>query len=150
MNLRISWGTGIFIAFALFMAFILFFVFTVQSDSSYDNELVVEDYYKQERVLQERLDKEQNAAELQHKLQIINTQDAIKIIFPEEFDPKLIQGKVSLYRPSAQQLDFEIPISLSAPYLLIPKSGLAGGRWDIIIEWQYKEQKYLNKQMLNL
>jgi hypothetical protein len=150
MNLRISWGTGIFIAFALFMAFILFFVFTVQSDSSYDNELVVEDYYKQERVLQERLDKEQNAAGLQHKLQIINTQDAVKIIFPEEFDPKLIQGKVSLYRPSAQQLDFEIPISLSAPYLLIPKSGLAGGRWDIIVEWQYKEQKYLNKQMLNL
>ena len=150
MNLRISWGTGIFIAFALFMAFILFFVFTVQSDSSYDNELVVEDYYKQERVLQERLDKEQNAAELQHKLQIINTQGAVKIIFPEEFDPKLIQGKVSLYRPSAQQLDFEIPISLSAPYLLIPKSGLAGGRWDIIVEWQYKEQKYLNKQMLNL
>ena len=150
MNLKISWGTGIFIAFVLFMAFILFFVFSVQSDSSYDNELVVEDYYKQERVLQERLDKEQNAAGLRQKLQVINTEDAVKIIFPEEFDPKLIQGKVSLYRPSAQKLDFEIPISLSSPYLLIPKSGLAGGRWDIIVDWQYKGENYLNKQMLNL
>ena len=125
-------------------------MFKVQSDSSYDNELVIEDYYKQERVLQALLDKEQNAANLKNKLQITNTKEAVKIIFPEDFDPKLIQGKVSLYRPSSQSLDFEMPISISTSYLLIPKDGLAGGRWDISIDWQYKGQQYFNKEMLNL
>lgn len=148
--MKINWGTGIVIAFGLFMSFILFFVFRVQSDSKYDNELVVEDYYKQERVLESRLEKEQNAADLQHKIQIINDGEALRIIFPEGFDPEKISGNVSLYRPSAQKLDFEVPISLSSPYLLIPKSGLAGGRWDIIIDWQYNGKNYLSKEMLNL
>lgn len=148
--MKINWGTGIVIAFGLFMSFILFFVFRVQSDSKYDNELVVEDYYKQERVLESRLEKEHNAAGLEHKLQITDTGKDIKIIFPEGFDYKQISGKVSLYRPSAQKLDFEMPVSLSSPYLLIPKRGLAGGRWDIIVDWKYQDKNYLSKEKLNL
>ena len=148
--MKINWGTGIVIAFALFMAFILFFVFRVQSDSAYDNELVVEEYYKQERVLQSQLDKEQNAVSLVHKLQIQDVGNDIQIEFPEGFDINKITGKVSLYRPSSQKLDFEIPISLSTNHLLIPKSDLAGGRWDITVEWQYDGKGYINKEMLNL
>jgi len=44
--MKINWGTGIVIAFGLFMAFILYFVIEVQSNSKYDNDLVVEEYYK--------------------------------------------------------------------------------------------------------
>ncbi|WP_294818477.1 FixH family protein [uncultured Flavobacterium sp.] len=146
--MKLNWGTGIVTAFALFMGFILFFVFRVQSDSKYDNELVVEDYYKQERALQARLEKEQNAAALAHKIEIKDTKDNIQIIFPEGFDPKQVTGKVSLYRPSAQNLDNEITISLSSPYLLIPKNGLAGGRWDIIIDWQYDGKQYLSREKM--
>ncbi len=148
--MKINWGTGIVIAFALFMAFILFFVFRVQSDSKYDNELVVEEYYKQERVLQAQLDKEQNSAGLIHKVQIQNEKEAITISFPEGFDSEKITGKVSLYRPSDKKLDLEIPISLSGHHLLIPKSDLAGGRWDITVDWQYEGKAYSNKQMLTL
>ena len=144
--MKINWGTGIVIAFLMFMSFILFFVFKVQSDSKYDNELVIEEYYKQERVLEALLDREQNAADLKDKLQIDNSNaDVIKIVFPKEFDFKNIKGKVSLYRPSDQKLDFETPISLSASYLLIPKSDLAGGRWDITIDWQYNGKGYVKK-----
>lgn len=148
--MKLNWGTGIVMAFALFMAFILYFVFKVQSDSNYDNELVVEEYYKQERGLQATLDKEQNAASLVQKVKIETTAEAIKVTFPEEFDIKKIKGKVSLYRPSSQKLDFEIPISLSAPYLLIPKRDLAGGRWDITIDWSYEGKGYVVKYMLNI
>ncbi|MCO6149218.1 FixH family protein [Flavobacterium sp. NRK1] len=149
--MKINWGTGIVIAFLMFISFILFFVFKVQSDSKYDNELVVEEYYKQERGLEALLDREQNAADLKDKLQIDNSNaDVIKIVFPKEFDFKNIKGKVSLYRPSDRKLDFETPISLSASYLLIPKSDLAGGRWDITIDWQYNGKGYTNKIMLNL
>jgi hypothetical protein len=149
--MKINWGTGIIMAFALFMGFILFFVFRVQSDHKYDNELVVEEYYKQERGLEAVLGKEQNAAGLTQKVQIDNSdKQVIKITFPDGFDITKIKGKVSLYRPSDQRLDFEIPISLSKPYLLIPKSDLAGGRWDITVDWQYNGRGYLNKEMLNL
>mgnify|MGYP006208917377 CR=1 FL=1 len=39
-SMKINWGTGIVIAFGLFMTFILYFVFEVQSNSKYDNDLV--------------------------------------------------------------------------------------------------------------
>ena len=59
-----------------------------------------------------------------------------------------INGKVSIYRPSSQKLDFEINISLSSPYLLIPKSNLTGGLWDISVDWNYNETDYLNKETI--
>ncbi|WP_296145285.1 FixH family protein [uncultured Flavobacterium sp.] len=147
---KINWGTGIFIAFATFMGFILFFVFLVQSDSKYDNELVVEDYYKYETGLQKELTKEENAVELADKIQFEENDNGLKIQFPKTFDCKKITGKVSLYRPSSQKLDFEIPISLSSSDLLIPKSDLAGGRWDIIVDWEFNGVGYLDKKQLTI
>ncbi|WP_298392669.1 FixH family protein [Flavobacterium sp.] len=146
--MKINWGTGIVIAFALFMSFILFFVFNVQSNSKYDNELVVEEYYKKEIVAQQDLDREQNAYDLSTKVIIKTTAEGISIDFPADFEYENIKGIVSLYRPSNQKLDFEIPISLSSSHLLIPKSNLVGGRWDITIDWNYKDKKYLSKELV--
>lgn len=147
---KMNWGMGIVIAFGTFMAFILFFVFLVQSDQKYDNELVIENYYKYETGLQKQLDKENLAEKLNKKVMIWTDFEGIKVSFPTEFGYKNVTGKVSLYRPSDQKLDFEIPISLSSQDLLIPKSQLAGGRWDIIVEWNFNEVGYLNKEKLTV
>ena len=62
--MKISWGTGIVIAFGLFITFILYFVFTVQSDSKYDNELVVDEYYKHDAHFGDEMTRVQNVADL--------------------------------------------------------------------------------------
>lgn len=145
--MKINWGTGIVIAFALFMSFILFFIIKVQTNSKYDNEFVVKEYYKKELLAQQDLDKEQNAYDLKKDQVLIKeVPEGIAIDFPKDFDFNTIKGKVSLYRPSNQKLDFEVPISLSSAHLLIPKSNLVGGRWDISIDWNYQGKNYLNKQ----
>lgn len=146
--MKINWGTGIVIAFGLFMTFILYFVFKVQSDSKYDNELVVEEYYKHDVHFGDEMVRIQNAHDLAQKPVITATTNGITIVFPEVFVPKDIKGKVSLYRPSNKKLDLEIPISLSNATLLIPKKSLAGGRWDINMEWQYKGTAYLTKETI--
>jgi hypothetical protein len=134
------------VAFALFMSFILFFVFKVQSDKKYDNELVINDYYKHEKGLSNQQQKQQNAYDLTHKVEISVENKSVLISFPSDFDYKKIEGKISLYRPSDQSLDFEIPISLSSSNLLIPEDVLAGGRWDIYIDWSYEDTEYFNKK----
>jgi hypothetical protein len=144
--MKINWGTGIVIAFALFMSFILYFVFKVQSDSKYDNELVTEEYYKKEIRVQSDIQNGQNANDLKIKVVITNTEKGIQIAFPKDLDFKKIKGTVSLYRPSNQKLDFDTPISLSSPDLLIPKNNLVGGLWDITVEWTYEGITYLNKE----
>ena len=146
--MKINWGTAIVIAFGLFITFILYFVFKVQSDSKYDNELVTEDYYKKEQQVQGDIEKQQSANKLEHKVVVKKSEEGLTIVFPSEFDYKNIKGKVSLYRPSSQKLDFEIPISLSSSNLLIPNSNLVGGLWDISIDWTYENSKYLNKETI--
>jgi hypothetical protein len=46
------------------MAFILYFVIKVQSNSKYDNELVVEEYYKHDAKFGDEMIRVQNAHDL--------------------------------------------------------------------------------------
>lgn len=144
--MKINWGTGVVIGFGSFMTFILFFVFLVQSNSKYDNELVADDYYKQESNVQRDIESQTLSNALKTKLKIEKTAEGIQIIFPAAIDYKNINGTISLYRPSNQKLDFETKISLSSPIMLIPKHKLIGGLWEISVNWKVEELTYLNKE----
>lgn len=144
----INWGTGIVIAFVLFIVFILYFVFSVQSNSKYDNELVVEEYYKQDAKFGDEMERLQNAQDLTQKPIITNTAAGITIIFSEVFSAKEISGKVFFYRPSAKKFDFEVPILLSNATMNVPTEKLFGGRWTINMEWEYKGKQYLTKEVV--
>jgi len=143
-----NWGTSIVIAFILFMSFIFYFIIKVQTNSKYDNELVVEEYYKHDAHYSEEFDKVQNAQDLHEKPLIENTTAGVKISFPAAFIPEKIKGKVSLYRPSAKKMDFERPVQLSGSTLLIPKSDFVGGNWDMTLSWTYDGKSYITKEKL--
>ena len=140
--MKISWGTGIVIAFVLFIGFILFFVISMTTQKKYQYDLVTEKYYQKELVFQKRIDAEKNAKQLKQNISVRKIPEGLEIIFPEEFNPKKIKGTIFLYRPSNKQLDFEIPISISKSYLLMPDKRLLGGRWNIEINWQYNSTPY--------
>lgn len=146
--MKINWGTSVVIAFASFMLFILYFVVKVQSNSKYDNELVVEEYYKHDANYQQELAKLQNGADLKQKPTFTKTADGIEITFPKAFDINKISGNVSFYRSSNKKLDFEVPISISSATLLIPKKRLVGGLWDITINWKYNNTDYISKETI--
>lgn len=146
--MKINWGTSIVIAFGLFITFILYFVFKVQSDSKYENELVVEEYYKQELTFENQLKKEQNANDNSQQIRINASDEGIVIIFPTDLDLTQVKGKVSFYRPSNQDLDFEVPISFSGSHLLIPKQNLVDGLWDISVDWTYGGKEFLTKKTI--
>ena len=146
--MKINWGTSIVIAFASFILFILFLVSKVQSNSKYDNELVVEEYYKHDANYQQELAKLQNGADLKQKPTFTKTADGIEITFPKAFDINKISGNVSFYRSSNKKLDFEVPISISSATLLIPNKRLVGGLWDITINWKYDNTDYISKETI--
>ena len=146
--MKINWGTGIVIAFALFMTFILYFVFEVQSNSKYDNDLVVEEYYKHDSHFQEEMARVQNAHDLKQKPSIAYTSEGVKVVFPATFESDKVKGNVLLYRPSNKKFDFDTPIALSNSSLLIPQKKLIKGRWDVNIEWQYNGVQYLSKDVI--
>ena len=148
MKLKFNWGTYIVMAFALFITFILYFVVKVQSDSKYDNDLVVEEYYKHDIHYQEEMQRVQNAQDLATKPKVTQLDQEVTITFPANFDPKKIKGTVSLYRPSNKKLDFQVKLDLTESTVHIPKTNLVGGSWDINMEWQYEGKSYLTKETL--
>jgi hypothetical protein len=145
---KVNWGTGIVIAFVLFISFIMYFVLTVQSNSKYDNELVVDEYYKHDAHFGDEMIRIQNAHDLVQKPSVASSSEGIKVVFPKSFIEKKIKGNVALYRPSNKKMDFEVPILLSESTLLIPKKNLLGGLWDVNMEWQYEGKSYLTKETI--
>lgn len=145
--MRINWGTGIVIAFILFISFILFFVIKATTSKKYDFSLVSEEYYKEELNYQKDIDKYKNTKEAGIELKFIKTAQGIEINFPDNYQTEKIKGNVSLYRPSNQSLDTDIPFVLSnTTTLLIPDNKLVDGRWDIKISWSENNKDYLYKK----
>lgn len=147
--MKINWGTGIVLAFIGFISFIMYFIITMNVDDRYDHDLVTEDYYAEELAYQNDIDKLENAKNLSENITYKHLEEGLYIYFPSNIDFYQVTGHVFLYRPSNKQLDFETPISLSKPYLLIPDKRLVGGRWNITIDWKYKGEAYLYKQTIN-
>ncbi|TCK68871.1 FixH protein [Winogradskyella wandonensis] len=147
--MKINWGTAIVIAFIGFIAFIMYFVISMSTDSKYNHDLVTDDYYQQELKYQNDINKVENAKKLSENITWKKTEDGILLAFPKDLDITSIKGKVFLYRPSNKQLDFEIPISLSNHNLLIPDNRLLDGRWNIKIDWTYKDEAFMYKDQLS-
>ncbi|MGB6154102.1 MAG: FixH family protein [Pricia sp.] len=145
--MKLNWGTSIVIAFMLFISFILFFVVRMSTDYRAEHDLVTEDYYKATIEYQEEIDAEQNA-NTNAQLHVEKSVEGLIVNFPETLDTENIKGTVFLYRPSNKNLDFELPIGLSEPQLLVPDKRLLAGRWDIKVAWQYEGEMYLHKEQI--
>ena len=146
--MKLNWGTGIVIAIITFMSFIMYFVISMSTGENYNHDLVSDKYYQNELEYQININATKNAKALKENIKIKKVPEGLKIYFPKEFNPKSITGKVFLYRPSNKQLDFEIHISLSNTYLLVPEKRLLGGRWNITVSWNYKNTAYLYQKEL--
>jgi len=144
--MKINWGTGIVIAFVLFISFILYFVFQMTFSSEYDDEMVLEDYYQEEYVFQQAIDAQQNGQALKKNIEISKDSETIYVNFPEEFDYNNITGKIHMYRPSDKRLDFTVPIQLEGSSYAIPSEKLAKGKWEITINWQHDDIDYRYKK----
>lgn len=147
--MKLNWGTGIFLGIAVFMSFILYFVVNLQVNPKYDHELVSETYYKDEALVDQNRIATEKANALKQNLKFEKNENGIVIQFPTDFDYKLIRGKISLYRPSNQKLDFSKSITLSNSSMLIPKQELVGGLWEITVNWNYNTNTYRTKETIN-
>ncbi|AWH75563.1 cytochrome C oxidase Cbb3 [Dokdonia sp. Dokd-P16] len=143
-----NWGKGIVVAMACFMGFILYMVITMSTDDNYSHDLVTEEYYAKEMAYQTEIDAETNARNLVGKISGKRTPEGWLLTFPSSISESTNKGTVFLYRPSNQQLDFEVPMAISGSNLLIPDNQLIDGRWNIIIAWTDGEEEYMYKKSI--
>ncbi len=148
--MKINWGTGMVLVLAAFISFIMYFVVTMLTNKDYDQDLVVEDYYKAELHYQEEIDAEENALALKNNVSVLNKNGTWSVVLPKSIDLRLIDGAIHLYRPSNKVLDFEIPLTgLESNEVTIPNEKMIDGRWNIMVNWTYKNEEYLFKKEIN-
>jgi hypothetical protein len=95
-----NWGKSIVVVFVLFALFIGTLVTVcVRQDVS----LVAPDYYKQELVYQQRIDQQQNTAQLEAKPIIVVANNQLQVSFVSL--NQIEKGELKLFRPSDAQQD---------------------------------------------
>lgn len=143
-----NWGKGLVVGMLMFMSFILYLVITMSTDKKYNHDLVTEEYYAKELAYQNEIDKQSNLKSLSTTINGQRTENGWLLSFPKEVNQTNSNGKVFLFRPSNQNLDFEIPLVLDKSNLLIPDDRLLDGRWNITIEWETNGESYLYKNAI--
>jgi len=148
--MKMNWGTGMVLVLVAFISFIMYFVVTMLTNKDYDQDLVVEDYYKAELHYQEEIDAEENALALEKNVYVVNKNSSWIVVLPESIDLAKIEGAIHLYRPSNKVLDFEISLTgLETNEVIIPNDKMINGRWNIMVNWTYKNEEYLFKKEIN-
>jgi len=148
--MKMNWGTGMVLVLLAFISFIMYFVVTMLTNKDYDQDLVVEDYYKAELHYQEDIDAEENALALEKNVYVVNKNSTWIVVLPKAIDLSKIEGAIQLYRPSNKVLDFKIPLTgLETNEVIIPNEKMIDGRWNIIVNWRYENEDYLFKKEIN-
>jgi len=148
MKIKFTWPMGIIIALVSFIIFILSFVYKAHFVNKYDHHLVSEDYYKDELNYQKEIDQQNKGIALKENVSLKKTVDGLLISFPKEFDSSAISGTIYFQRLSNNKIDFELPIKLETNQYLIQNETLVQGRWDVKIEWNVDDNKYLFKEKI--
>ena len=144
--MKINWGTGLVIALFAFIIFILTFVYRTFTNNKYNHELVSKEYYKDEMNFQKEIDAIANAKKLETTIKLIKTENGVTISFPIEIENDIISGTIQFQRTSDIKLDLDLPIKLTNNEFLIPKEKLVTGLYNVKIDWQANNVKYLFKE----
>lgn len=149
MKLRITWPVGIVLALAAFVIFILSYVIRVMVNPIYEHHLVSEEYYKDELLYQQEMDKLNNAAALEKDITTTKTKEGLIIEFPSTLDYKKITGHIYFQRTNNKHIDFDLPIiALTSNQFLVDKSKFVDGQYQLKIEWKTPEKEYLYKNKI--
>ena len=141
--MNINWGLGIALFYLTFMVVLLFFVF---KSTTYDNSLVMDNYYEQDLRYQEHYDKIVNTQNLEKGV-VVNykaKQQKIEIHFPPVM--KDLNGTLHFFHPSTKNKDVTLALQANENgQMTILTDRFASGRWKIKLDWVSNQKAYFKE-----
>ena len=142
------WPLGILLAFALFIAGTAGLVVVACSQRS---DLVRADYYDQEVLHQQQMDRVERTRRQAPDARV--TYDAerrrLALSLPATQALRRPQGRIQLYRPSAASLDRVYPLELDASgQQMLDATDLPAGLWRVQVSWTIDQEEYYYDQRL--
>jgi hypothetical protein len=139
---RNPWPIAIIVWLALFLVFTAGLVTYISRQKV---DLVRGDYYDQEIRYQEQLDRMNRTQPITNQVAIIYdaARGAISIKLPPAQSQHPTEGRIRLYRPSDENLDQDVKLSLtSAGSQDVDATKLRAGLWKVRVYWTVDGQDY--------
>ncbi len=130
---------------SVYLLFILLLVAFVIFSQYQNNDLVTKDYYTQEIMYQNQIDRIQRSKSLSDPViwKYDSDDKLLTINFPANLEYGLISGNVLLFRPSDARMDRLIAIKLlSDGSHTVSTKHLSPGLWKLKIFWQLNQTDY--------
>lgn len=144
--MKISWGTGIWAFYGLFVLMILAMVGMSVIQKI---DLVSDDYYEQELRFQGRIDKIAHAKQLTTPLKWEVSESGVRIQYPS--DMKGVSGEINFYCPSDNRKDFKLSVQPDpSGSQFISTQKIPAGRYQIQIDWKANGVGYWNEGTINI
>ncbi len=141
-----NWGHGVTAAFVLFAGYILYLVTGCLNQ---EVGLVAEDYYAQEVAYQDRIEHRANAQAFKEDILVSRNASQVVIDFPEEWHKALESGQVHFFRPSDNELDVKLPLTLDQEgQFKVNGESFVPGRYEVNLSWTYDGKGYFVKKDL--
>ena len=147
--MKLNWGKSIVLAMVLFIGFIMYMVIQMTTADGYDHDLVVEEYYKKELTLNDKLTQTENGKKHKDLINFMASPNGLLLEFSEEL-ADITNLKVEAYRPSDKGLDFNIDLKMNSDHQALVNKPLANGIWKFTLTYDKGEESYLVAKTLNV
>lgn len=120
----------------------MYMVISMTTQKAYDHDMVVEDYYKKEMTLNEKLQKIENGKLYAADIKFNANPNGLLLSFPEKLKG-LSEASIFAYRASDKALDFNSPIALNSQGEALVNRSLKRGFWKFTLAFTYQNKDYL-------
>jgi hypothetical protein len=124
-------------------------VVTMMSDKGYDHEMVVEEYYKKELTLNEKIESQINGEAVKEHIQLKANPNGVLISLSEELSD-LKTAEFSAYRASDITKDFNVKINFNADREALVNKPLISGVWEFSLSFTKDGKDYLLTDQINI
>ncbi|GAB1370829.1 hypothetical protein MASR1M45_08910 [Candidatus Kapaibacterium sp.] len=146
MKFKFHWGISIAIFYILFVLVLVAFVIFTRFNQV---DLVDEDYYENELVYQDKINKIQRVNKLERKMSITQVDDKVLLIFPTDNLNKNISGEITFFRPSDKKLDFKLAVNPETDgKQILDATKINKGLWRVKVDWKNGDIAYYNEDIL--
>lgn len=147
--MKLNWGKSLVLAMVLFISFIMYMVVTMLSDKGYNHEMVVEEYYKEELTLNEKIESRNNGKNIENFVSFkANTKGVLISLTDELQNLKNVEFKG--YRASNKSKDFSTKLQFNTNNEALVKRDLLPGFWEFNLHFVKDGKTFLVTKNINI
>jgi hypothetical protein len=119
------------------------------TQKEFDHDLVVEEYYKKEMTLNDKLEKINNGRTFENKISFVANTNGVLMTFPEDLK-NIKNSDLYGYRASDKGLDFKSVVTLNENREALVNKTLKPGPWEFTLAFTLDSKDYLVKKTINI